>query len=103
MPRLTSFLELTWDEEKRMEEQIRNLNRRESMSIRCGERMRARRRFRAGLLDCCLGMFLAILLGLAAVLITPAGPTLASITTTPPMPSAQQGTRGANTTKGTNP
>src|SRR5207249_3643092 len=58
MPRLTSFLELTWDEEKRMEEQIRNLNRRESMSIRCGDRMRARRRFRAGLLECCLGMFL---------------------------------------------
>ena len=72
------------------------------MSIRCEDRLRARRRFRAGLLECCLGMFLAILLGLATLVITPGVPTLASITSTSPMLSAQQGTRGANTTKGAN-
>src|SRR5437867_12497435 len=58
-----------------MGERIGNLTRRESMSI-----------------------FMAILLGLAAILIAAAGPTLASITSTSPTPSAQ---RGANTTQGT--
>ena len=104
-----------------MEEQIANLGRRESTSIGCGDRMRTRRRFRAVLLKWCLGMFMAILLGLAAILITPAGPTLASITSASPTPSAQipstrntlfgnggvrvtrnfQGTRGTNATQGT--
>src|SRR2546427_10372299 len=104
-----------------MEEQIANLGRRESTSIGLGDRMRTRRRFRAVLLKWCLGMFMAILLGLAAILITPAGPTLASITSASPTPSAQipstrntlfgnggvrvtrnfQGTRGANATQGT--
>src|SRR2546428_8852426 len=103
-----------------MEEQIANLGRRESTSIGCGDRMRTRRRFRAVLLKWCLGMFIAILLGLAAILITPAGPTLASITSASSPPSAQipsirntlfgnggvrvtwnfQGTRGPNTTQG---
>jgi len=66
-------------------------------------------------------MFMAILLGLAAILMTPAGPTLASITSASPTPSAQipstrntlfgnggvrvtrnfQGTRGTNATQGT--
>ncbi|PYS33747.1 MAG: hypothetical protein DMG14_31105, partial [Acidobacteria bacterium] len=83
--------------------------------------MRASRRFRAVLLKWCLGIFIAILLGLAAILITPAGPTLASITSASSPPSAQipsirntlfgnggvrvtwnfQGTRGTNTTQGT--
>src|SRR5881409_4320032 len=102
-----------------MEERIGNLGRRESMSIGCGDRMRAIRRFRAVLLKWCIGMFMAILLGLAAILITPAGPTLASITSASPTPSAQipstrntlfgnggvrvtrnfQGTRGTNATQ----
>jgi len=51
--------------------------------------MSARRRFRAGLLKSCLGIFMTILLGLAAILIKPAGPTLASITSTSPAPSAR--------------
>src|SRR2546426_12365830 len=104
-----------------MEERIANLDRRESMSIGCGDRMRTRRRFRAVLLKWCLGMFMAILLGLAAILLTPAGLTLASITSASPTPSAQilstrntlfgnggvrvtrnfQGARGTNTTQGT--
>src|SRR2546425_9450 len=84
-----------------MREQIRNLSRRESMFIGCGDRMRERRRFRAGLVKWCLAIFMAILLGLATIPITPAGPTLASIISTSPMLSAQ-GTRGANTTKGAN-
>jgi len=66
-------------------------------------------------------MFMAILLGLAAILIIPAGPTLASITSASPTPTAQipstrntlfgnggvrvtrnfQGTRGTNATQGT--
>src|SRR6266571_8359523 len=58
-----------------MGERIGNLTRRESMSI-----------------------FMAILLGLAAIFITAAGPMLASITSASPTPSAQ---RGANTTQGT--
>src|SRR5437667_9964153 len=58
-----------------MGERIGNLTRRESMSI-----------------------FMAILLGLAAILIAAAGPMLASITSASPTPSAQ---RGANTTQGT--
>src|SRR6266446_4470854 len=72
-----------------MEERIANLDRRESMSIGCGDRMRTRLRFRAVLLEWCIGMFMAILLGLAAILITQAGPTLASITSASPTPSAQ--------------
>ncbi len=83
--------------------------------------MRAIRRFRAVLLKWCLGISIAILLGLAAILITPAGPTLASITSASSPSSAQipstrntlfgnggvrvtwnfQGTRGTNTTQGT--
>src|SRR5437899_12382238 len=58
-----------------MGERIGNLTRRESMSI-----------------------FMAILLGLAAILIAAAGPVLASITSASPAPSAQ---RGANTAQGT--
>src|SRR2546427_11749502 len=58
-----------------MGERIGNLTRRESMSI-----------------------FMAILLGLAAIFVTAAGPMLASITSASPAPSAQ---RGANTTQGT--
>ncbi len=58
-----------------MGERIGNLTRRESMSI-----------------------FMAILLGLAAILIAAAGPMLASITSASPAPSAQ---RGANTAQGT--
>jgi Protein of unknown function (DUF1566) len=104
-----------------MGKQIANLGRRGSMSIGCGDRMRARRGFRAGLVKCCLGIFMAILLGLATMLIATGGPTLASITSTSPTASAQipstantlpgntggpvirsfQGTRGTNTTQGT--
>ena len=104
-----------------MGERIGNLSR-ESMSIGSGDRMRATGRFPAGLFQWCLGIFMAILLGLAAILITPVGSTLASITSTSPTPSAQipstrntvngnggvrvaryvQGARGANTTKGAN-
>ncbi len=58
-----------------MGERIGNLTRRESMSI-----------------------FMATLLGLAAILIAAAGPVLASITSASPAPSAQ---RGANTAQGT--
>jgi len=58
-----------------MGERIGNLSRRESMSI-----------------------FMAILLGLAAILIAAAGPMLTSITSASPAPSAQ---RGANTAQGT--
>jgi len=58
-----------------MGERIGNLTRRESMSI-----------------------FVAILLGLGAILIAAAGPMLASITSASPAPSAQ---RGANTAQGT--
>ena len=71
-----------------MAERIRNLSRRESISIGSGDGMRARR-FRAGLLKWCLGIFTAIVLGLAIILITPAGPTLASITSTSVTPSAR--------------
>src|SRR5262245_50462415 len=104
-----------------MGKQIANLGRREFTSIGCGDRMRARRGFRAGLLKWCVGIFTAILPGLATILITPAGPTLASIISTSTTPSAQilstrntlldnsgipvtrsfQGTRGTNTTQGT--
>ena len=104
-----------------MGKQIANLGRREFTSIGCGDRMRVRREVRAGLLNWCVGIFTAILLGLATILITPAGPTLASIISTSAMPSAQilstrntlldnswvpvirsfQGTRGTNTTQGT--
>ncbi len=104
-----------------MGKRIANLGRRESMSIGCGDRIRVRRGFRAGLHKWCLGTFMAILLGLATILIAPAGSTLASITSTSPTPSAQipstrntlfgnggvrvtrnfQGTRGTNTTQGT--
>src|SRR5438128_4547760 len=82
-----------------MEERIGNLTRRESMSIGCGDRVRTRRRFQAGLLKWYLAIFVAILLGLAALLIKPADPMLASITSTS---RNFQGTRGANTTKGAN-
>ena len=104
-----------------MGKQIANLGRREFTSIGCGDRMRARRGFRAGLLKWCVGIFTAILPGLATILITPAGATLASIMSTSATPSAQilstrntlldnsgvpvtrsfQGTRGTNTTQGT--
>ena len=104
-----------------MGKRIANLGRRESMSIGCGDRIRVRLGFRAGLRKWCLGTFMAILLGLATILIAPAGSTLASITSTSPTPSAQipstrntffgnggvrvtrnfQGTRGTNTTQGT--
>src|SRR5437016_3580287 len=85
-----------------MREQIRNLSRRESIFIVCRDRMRAGRRFRAGLLKWCLGIFMAIVLALAAILITPTGATLASIRSTSPMLSAQYATPSANTTKGAN-
>src|SRR3989454_12162868 len=81
-----------------MGKRIGNLSRRESMSIGCGDRMRTRRRFQPDLHKWRLGIFMAILLGLATILIAPAGPTLASITSTSPTPSAQ---RGTNTTQGT--
>ena len=81
-----------------MGKRIANLGRRESMSIGCGDRIWVRWGFRAGLHKWCLGTFMAILLGLATILIAPAGSTLASITSTSPTPSAQ---RGANTTQGT--
>src|SRR5213596_1918484 len=104
-----------------MGKRIANLGRRESMSIGCGDRIRVRLGFRAGLHKWRLGTFMAILLGLATILIAPAGSTLASITSTSPTPSAQipstrnklfgnvgvrltrnfQGTRGTNTTQGT--
>src|SRR5262249_1683415 len=104
-----------------MGKRIANLGRKKSMSIGCRDRMRARRAFRAGLLKWYLGIFMAILLGLTFILITPAGPTLASVTSTSPTASAQtpstrntllgirgvsvirsfQGTRGTNTTQGT--
>ena len=45
-----------------------------------------------------MSIFMAILLGLAAILIAAAGPVLASITSASPAPSAQ---RGANTAQGT--
>ncbi len=81
-----------------MGKRIGNLSRRESMSIGGGDRMRTRRRFQPDLHKWRLGIFMAILLGLATILVAPAGPTLASITSTSPTPSAQ---RGANTTQGT--
>jgi len=83
-----------------MEERIGNLTRRESMSIGCGYQVKARRRFRAGLLKWCLGIFLAILLGLATILIKPADPLYGNggVRVTRNF----QGTRGANTTKGAN-
>ena len=62
-----------------MGERIGNLTRRESMSI-----------------------FMAILLGLAAILIAAAGPMLASITSASPAPSPQRGANTAQTTKGGN-
>src|SRR5215510_1163804 len=103
-----------------MGKQILSLGRRESVSTGSGDRMSARQGFRAGLLKWCLGIFMAILLGLATMLIA-TGPTLASITSTSPTASAQipstantllsntgvpvirsfQGTRGTNTTQGT--
>jgi hypothetical protein len=82
-----------------MAERIGNLTRRESMSIGSEDGMRARLRFPGGLLEWCLGIFVAILLGLATIFIAPAGPTLASSTSTSPTPSARiQGTPGANKT-----
>src|SRR5213594_1247061 len=103
-----------------MGKRIGNLSRRESKSIGGGDRMRTRRRFQPDLHKWRLGIFMAILLGLATILIAPTGPTLASITSTSPTPSAQipsrktllgnsvvpvvrsfQGTRGTNTTQGT--
>src|SRR2546428_11382443 len=81
-----------------MGKRMGNLSRRESMSIGGGDRMRTRRRFQPDLHKWRLGIFMAILLGLATILVAPAGPTLASITSTSPTPSAQ---RGANTTQGT--
>src|SRR5439155_23317390 len=103
-----------------MGKRIGNLGRRESMSIGCGDRIRVRWGFRAGLHKWCLGTLMAILLGLATILFAPAGSTLASITSTSPTTSAQipsrntlfgnggvrvtrnfQGTRGTNTTQGT--
>src|SRR5262249_57434048 len=77
--------------------------------------------FQAGLLKSYLGIFMAILLGVTIILVTPAGPTLATVTSISPTPSAQipsarntllgirgvpfirsfQGTRGTNTTPGT--
>src|SRR5881409_615566 len=77
-----------------MGKRIGNLSRRESMSIGGGDRMRRRRRFQPDLRKWCLGIFMAILLGLATILVAPAGPTLASITSSSPQ-------RGANTTQGT--
>src|SRR5437667_456625 len=62
-----------------MGERIGNLTRRESMSI-----------------------FMAILLGLAAILIAAAGPMLASITSASPTPSAQRGANATQATKGGN-
>src|SRR2546428_14052435 len=82
-----------------MGKRIGNLSRRESKSIGGGDRMRTRRRFQPDLHKWRLGIFMAVLLGLATILVAPAGPTLASITSTSPTPSAQ---RGANTTQGTN-
>ena len=59
-----------------MGERTPNLSRKNSMSIG-------------------LGIFIAILLGLAIIFITPAGPTLASATSKPPAPSAQTRARAA--------
>src|SRR3989441_8684142 len=81
-----------------MGKRIGNLSSRESKSIGGGDRMRTRRRFHPDLHKWRLGIFMAVLLGLATILVAPAGPTLASITSTSPTPSAQ---RGANTTQGT--
>src|SRR5437867_3141657 len=81
-----------------MGKRIGNRSRRESKSIGGGDRMRTRRRFQPDLRKWRLGIFMAVLLGLATILVAPAGPTLASITSTSPTPSAQ---RGANTTQGT--
>src|SRR5262245_66589089 len=104
-----------------MGKQIANLGRKKSMSIGCRDRMRARRVFQAGLLKWYLGIYMAILFGLTTILITPSGPTLASVTSTSPTPSAQinstrntllgirgvpvirsfQGARGTTKTQGT--
>lgn len=72
-----------------MGERIGNLSRRESMFIVSEDGMKTRRRFRAGLHKWCFGVLTGILLGVATILITPAGPTLASITSTSPTPSAR--------------
>ena len=85
--------------------------------------MGTRRRYRTGLLKWSLGILTAVPLGLATILlITPAGPTLASITSTSPTPSARiastrntlyrnggvrvawnfQGTAGTNSSNGGN-
>src|SRR5262249_34713901 len=82
-----------------MGKRIANLGRKKSMSIGCRDRMRARRAFRAGLLKWYLGIFMAILLGLTFILITPAGPTLASVHRTAPtqawqIPSTRNKLRG---------
>ena len=101
-------------------ERITNLSRRESMHIGSGERMTARRRFRAGRVKWCLGIFMAILLGLAAGIRTdgvgvdviaasvrPAGVMrMVAINTLYRNGGVRitrnfQGTRGANTTQGT--
>jgi hypothetical protein len=57
------------------------------MGERSGDAMTARWRFRVGLLKWCLGIFICILLGLATI--TPAGPTLSSLTSTTLTPSAR--------------
>src|SRR5437667_11863778 len=72
-----------------MGERIGNLSRRESMSIGSGDGMGTRRQYRTGLFKWYLGIFTGILLGLATILITPADPTLASITSTSRTPSAR--------------
>src|SRR5438105_14849811 len=69
-----------------MAERIGNMSRR--ASIGSGGRMMARWDVPAGLLKWSLGIFTAILPGLAIILIRPAGPMLASITSTSLTPSA---------------
>jgi Protein of unknown function (DUF1566) len=71
-----------------MRERIGNRNHRESMSNLSANRRTARRGVQAGLLTSCLGI-MAILLGLTITVITPAGPTLASSTSTSPAPSVR--------------
>ena len=84
-----------------MAERVGNVSRREYMSVGCEDGMRTRLRFRGSLPKWCLGIFMAILPGLVAVFMTPAGPTLASITSTSPAPSARiQGTPGASKKNG---
>jgi hypothetical protein len=67
---------------------IGNLSGRGSGSVHSGDVAKASWWLQAGRFKGCLGILTAIIIGIVAILITPAGPTLASITPTLPATSA---------------